>query len=369
MAESASLLEQFGMSIEIKFLGSKEESEYSQLLAGSPAAMFNHSLLYGDFLSRVTVPSERHYLLGYESGELAAALPLFVKDGPAGPVVNSLPFYGSHGGLVAKPTAGMAVKRGLMEAFQDFCIMRGTLSATIIESPFARYADLYLDGQPAYLDERIGQITSLPEPLSSDEDIEGELLELYHQKTRNMVRKGMKSGFSISHSGTNEVMQALYRIHQENILAVGGMPKPWCIFEAIGKLFVYDEHYRIYFAECADGIVSLLLVFYFNQTVEYFTPATLESYRSRQPLSLLIFTAMRDAILERGARYWNWGGTWLDQDGVYLFKSRWGTRDHRYRYYTYVDQKKRELLKAYTQADLLDNYSYFYTLPFKELLS
>jgi len=329
--------------------------------------MFNHSLLYGEFLSQVTLPAERHYLLGYESGELAAALPLFLKDGPAGPVVNSLPFYGSHGGLVARPTAGMAVRRGLMERFRDFCSTRGVLSATIIESPFAPCADLYLDGQPAFLDERVGQITPLPAPLPSCGNIEEELLALYHQKTRNMVRKGMKSGFSVSHSGNSEVLNALHRIHEDNIRAVGGMPKPWHVFKAIDKVFTYDKHYRVYFAECADGIVSLMLVFYFNQTVEYFTPATLESHRSRQPLSLLIFAAMRDAIIERGARYWNWGGTWLDQDGVYLFKSRWGTHDHRYRYYTYVDQEKRELLKAYTRADLLGDYPYFFTLPFREL--
>jgi hypothetical protein len=83
------------------------------------------------------------------------------------------------------------------------------------------------------VDERIGQITKLPEPSSSVERIENELLALYHQKTRNMVRKGMKSGFSVSHSDSEKVMEALHRIHDENILAAGGIPKPRHVFEAI----------------------------------------------------------------------------------------------------------------------------------------
>ena len=42
-----------------------------------------------------------------------------------------------------------------------------------------------------------------------------------------------------------------------------------------------------------------LYCFYFK-TVEYYTPATEEAYRSKQPLSLLIFRAMSDAVIEEG---------------------------------------------------------------------
>ena len=41
-----------------------------------------------------------------------------------------------------------------------------------------------------------------------------------------------------------------------------------------------------------------------------------DQYRSEQPLSSLIFAAMKDCIEERGSEIWNWGGT--------LAKSRWG---------------------------------------------
>ena len=62
-------------------------------------------------------------------------------------------------------------------------------------------------------------------------------------------------------------------------------------------------------------------------------------YRSEQPLSVLIFRAMQDAIKEKGSKHWNWGGTWKSQHGVYRFKSRWGAHDNKYRYHikTYQD--------------------------------
>ena len=56
-----------------------------------------------------------------------------------------------------------------------------------------------------------------------------------------------------------------------------------------------------------DGCpVAALLLFYFNKTVEYFTPVTVHEYRNFQPMSLIVFEAMRDAI-NRGMTNWNWG--------------------------------------------------------------
>lgn len=353
------------MAIEIKTLNLDTEDDYRKFLLDAPAAMFNHSLKYRKLLRQVLIDAEDHYLLAYEAGELTAALPLFIKQGPLGPVVNSLPFYGSHGGLVSKPNSSEFIKQALLGAFTDFCANRKAICSTLIESPIELDKEIYINYPADYFDERIGQITTLPENGEYPE-VEDNLMSLYHQKTRNMVRKGLKSGFLVSHSGFENTLKALHALHEENIRNIGGIAKPWAIFAAISDVFEYDEDYRIYTATYDDEIVCALLVFYFKGMVEYFTPATLEYFRSHQPLSLLIFTAMRDAVVERRAKYWNWGGTWLSQDGVYQFKSRWGTTDYPYRYHVRACQG-RSYFYGKSKADLLNNYPYFYTVPFSAL--
>jgi len=72
---------------------------------------------------------------------------------------------------------------------------------------------------------------------------------------------------------------------------------------------------------------------------------------------------MCDAASE-GYVWWNWGGTWLSQDGVYRFKSRWGTQDLPYRYFTIV--RNSEILKA-SREELLTAYPGFFTVPFSAL--
>ena len=153
----------------------------------------------------------------------------------------------------------------------------------------------------------------------------------------------------------------------ENMLKIGGKPKPLKFYKEIKKIFHYDQEYRIYLAKKKGQVVSALLVFYYKNTVEYFTPTVMQEYRSEQPLSLLIFEAMLDAVKERGAIYWNWGGTWLTQKGVYHFKSRWGAKDHIYNYH--IKTFKDFNFNGIGQKDLEDAYPYFFTLPFTVLKS
>ena len=111
--------------------------------------------------------------------------------------------------------------------------------------------------------------------------------------------------------------------------------------------------------------VAALLVFFYNGIAEYYMPAIQEEYRAEQPLSGLILAAMKDAVAKR-CRWWNWGGTGLSLDGVYHFKSRWGTQDMNYWYHTkfHVDAAGP---KALSKEELLREYPYYFVLPFSAL--
>tara|TARA_Y100000591_G_C21830439_1_gene699236 strand:+ start:1048 stop:2112 length:1065 start_codon:yes stop_codon:yes gene_type:complete len=352
------------MQIEIKPLTSNLEFAYDRLLQKSPSAMFNHSLLYRDFLRLILKDSEDRYLCAFEDNQMRAALPVFIKHDSIGAVVNSLPFFGSHGGIVGESNLDRKISDALLEKLNDLCQKINAISCTLIESPWEEDRGRYDSFEANLFDERIGQIISLPKR-ADILTVENDLMGLYHSKTRNMVRKGIKGGFDVDHDGSSETLDTLHAIHEKNIHSIGGTPKEFSTFKAIQKIFNYDVDYRIYTASKNGKIVSALLLFYYKDMVEYFTPVTLESYRNQQPLSLLIFRSMRDAVVEREANYWNWGGTWLSQSGVHRFKSRWGTNDYPYRYRikTFVDFKKKDFSRSLLNA----KYKYFYSVPFSVL--
>ena len=281
-----------------------------------------------------------------------AALPLMAMDGPMGTVLNSLPFYGSNGALIGEDQAARAE---LLVAYRKMVQAPGMAASTLIENPLAPGG---ADGLAYDLtDDRIGQLTPLP-PAADHEAI---LMRSFHYKTRNMVRKAEKLGVEVIID--NDAIPFLLSVHEENMREIGGLAKSKRFFDALPWHFRPNKDYRLYVATLKDEPVAAVLVFFYNQTAEYYTPVVRKEYRYSQALSAAIFRAMCDAA-DQGYAWWNWGGTWLSQDGVYRFKSRWGTRDLPYRYFTSVYNPA--MLKA-EPAELLAAYPSFFTVPFSAL--
>ncbi len=356
------------MALAIERLTEATAAEYAELVGRCPETLLYVSACYRDFLRRVLPTGEDLYLLARAEGRLCGALPAFVAPGPYGPVINSLPFYGSHGGAFAAPDAPdpAGVKRALLAALDAEARRREAVATVIVALPLAADDALYAPGSdPELQDDRIGQWTPLPAGLAGDA-AEARLMAAFHGKTRNSLRKAQRSELAVGHAGDEETLRRLARLHQDNLTAIGGRAKPEAIFIAIRAAFAYDRDYRVYTAYRGEELAAALLVFFHHRTVEYFTPATREAFRPLQPLSRLILEEMKEGTA-RGCAWWNWGGTWRTQTDVYRFKSRWGTEDHPYRYFVRPGPGMAALRRRATPAELLAAYPYFYVVPFAGL--
>ena len=287
-----------------------------------------------------------------DDGTLCGALPLMEADGSYGTVVNSLPFYGSNGGLICNDPIACNL---LADAYNAKVAMPSVAAATVIENPLS--ANYVSSWRHELSDERIGQFT----PIGHLVDHEAVLMDSFHYKTRNMIRKAEKLGATIAVE--NDAMDFVVQVHEENMREIGGQTKPRRFFELIPLHFRAGLDYNIYVTRLGGDQVAAVLLFYFNRTVEYFTPVVRKKFRDSQGVSAAIYRAMCDAS-KAGFHWWNWGGTWLSQDGVYRFKSRWNTQDLRYLYFTTV--KNPAVLQA-RRSELLLDYPFFYVVPFASL--
>lgn len=341
----------------------RDDAEIDALLRAAPHALMHYSPRYWNFLRRLMPAAEFRCFVARDAGRIVGLLPAMCLRGSFGPVVNSLPFFGSHGGpWIVDPAADRAAAaEALVDALLAWMRELGAAAATVIDNPLDPQERVLAERFKADLhDQRIGQLLRLP-PASgiAEQDAEA-LFAKFHQKTRNAVRKAAKSGFTVTHTDSGEERALLARMHADNITSLGGQAKPPEVFESLARVFRYDDEYRIYVARRDGRTVSALLVLYAYGTAEYFVPATLEEARSLQPMSLLITEAMKDAMA-RGCRLWNWGGTWESQAGVHMFKARWGSEDLPYRYH--VRLQDRSLLRR-APAELLAAYPNFYVVPF-----
>jgi hypothetical protein len=298
------------------------------------------------------------WILARNDTGILGALPIVEsRPGNHGTVFNSLPYYGSNGGVL-QDVQDDQVKRLLIENYFDYAQSRKACSATVITNPLNMDHEIYESTIEGFIwDERIGQITHLPE------NPEGELLKLFEDPRPRNIRRAVKEGIQVTSGNEKVSVEFLYKVHVENMQAIDGLSKSWGFFEKL-LTDMPSEMWSIYIGSKEGEPVSALLLFYFNGTVEYFTPVIKSEYRNTQALALVIYEAMKDAVSHKGCKNWNWGGTWQSQGGVYDFKKRWGTRDYPYYYYTKLFNEK---VRSSSKDTLLEDYPGFFVLPFSEL--
>ncbi|WP_321469661.1 GNAT family N-acetyltransferase [Halarcobacter sp.] len=321
--------------------------QYEEFIKNDNRNLFFHSINYLNLLCEL-LNANNETIIVKENDQIVGVLPLLSKKGLYGTVINSSPYYGSNGYII---TENDEVYNILLEEYNNLILNTDIFASVLITNPLREIEITNLNYN--YEDYRIGQFTFLPKDVES-------LMDLFHSKTRNMVRKAFKSNIEIEVD--NNAFEFLENTHKENMLEIGGTAKSEKFFHLVRKYFKADMDYKIYVAKIDGKQVSALLLFYFNDTIEYFTPVVKVEYRNIQPLSAIIYDAMIDGI-KNNYKKWNWGGTWSSQEGVYRFKKRWGTEDIRYNYYIQVNKNKTDLRKEV----LLNEYSGFYTIPFSEL--
>jgi hypothetical protein len=330
-------------------INSLDESKYHDFVLSHQEALLYHSLPYLKMLISMIGGENATLVAVDKSHVIRGVLPIIGKKGFLGYVLNSLPYYGSNGGLLVEEP--MAAKY-LVQAYNQLILSQDVCSATIVSNPLSAtsLSEVLYSAQ----DHRIGQFTAI----AYEQDHAQNLMQSFHSKTRNMVRKALKLGIETREE--NDMVDFLMEVHQDNMRSIGGRAKSKSFFDLFPKYFEAGKDYRILVARLEGKPIAALLLFYFRDTVEYFMPVVLEAYREKQPLSLLVYNAMTEAS-KSGFRIWNWGGTWISQEGVYLFKKRWGTYDINYTYYTKVNND--DIFSCSKEA-LINEYPDFFVVPF-----
>lgn len=328
------------------------EEEYDGFLLGRPETLIYHCSKYRGFLKELLGCADE-YLLAVEGDSVRGALPLMYAEREGARVYNSLPFYGSNGGIVGDDPRA---RRELAAAYAERALDAATVSATVIDNPFA--GSNGGDALPQNLaDYRIAQFTRIAFASAHREQV----ASVIDASARRNVAKAAREGVTVEVDHTQ--MDRLREMHQENIAAIGGMPKDERFFRLIPEHFAPGRDFDLYVAKREGRVVAGLLLFYFNRTAEYITPAIDSEHRSSQPLSLILIEAMADAS-RRGFEWWNWGGTWESQVGVYRFKKKWGARERRYDYHVQLNDAS---LLSWPREKILRAFPNFYVAPFSAL--
>lgn len=349
--------------IEISLLKKNEEHEYTEMLHKSNESMFFQTIPYRDLLEEF-LSVKSYFIVAKKSGRIIGAIPTYIKESEEyGNVMNSSPFIGSNGGFIVDSCLdyleNREIKKKLLERYNELAVEENCVLSTIITSPFDRDILFYEDDLDyKFRDYRIGYIKGLDMYFNNQEEL---LLKTVEKRCRNSITRSKKN----LEGEYSDDFKDLFELHKKNMEGKGTF-KPFKFFELVKKHFKEGE-YELSYALMNEKRIAGLLIFYFKDTTEYFTPAFDIKYKKEQATSFLIYEAMKKSI-KKGFKYWNFGGTTLpSQRDVAYFKKSWGSDEYPYYYYTMKHQEIDGIMNL-KAAEILEKYKWFYVLPFSELV-
>ena len=337
--------------VKIDVLSSDHKEAYDNFLAKTESSLLYYSSQYRDLLLDL-LNCEQHYLLASDSKSIRGVMPLLYVRHGGRRLYNSLPYYGSNGGILAESEAAY---HQLALAYASIAQSPTTIASTSVSNPFSRL----MPSRPIHnhIERRINQCTHL----SPTDAEQGVLMSRIDSSARRNVKKALANGITVAKEC--DQLDRLRAMHQANMRAIGGLGKSTDFFAKVPKYFSAGRDYDLYVARRDNLIVAALLVFYFGHTAEYFTPVVDEAYRTFQPLALILINAMSDAA-RQGVRRWNWGATWPTQTGVYRFKRKWAAIERNYNYYCQLND---ESLLDWTTSQLQNAFPGFFVVPYTAL--
>lgn len=320
-----------------------------------------------DFLSflEVAVGGEKHYFCCYDGGDLVGVMPFFKKESTDGVIINSLPWFASHGGCYTVASHDVEARIKLLGAFSEYINAEPRLISSALSISFleARYLSFYQRVlKPVFVEDRTTQVLEFPFQYQGDTaSCSDAFLAIQHGKSRNMVRKSLKQGFTLRNTDSDSAWSFLYNVHSENMNSIGILAKPRSHFEFFREK-IAPENRLLLLAELKGIPVAGLLCSTVLPCIEYLVPVVKNEYRSLQPLSFLVHNGLVWA-LKNGFTCWNFGGTGNGQQSLHKFKAGWGAEDRRFHYIINMSRHGKDVIKN-NLHNLVKEFPFYYIFPF-----
>ena len=332
----------------IKPYRKENAAAYQNFVMQHPNSLIYHTDSYMALLKR-HLDCDFHYYILERGSSVGAVLTGMSKNGRYGKVLNSLPFFGSNGGILAADDCAYDL---MLEHYNE--LSNDMSFATFIENPFE-----IMKRKPHFnfTSQRVCQVTD-----TSDLDLE-KLDGIFTSKKRNDIRRAMRNQIHIDVDSSDHAKAYLIDTHITNMKTIDAANKSRDYFYDLFSSFRARIDYDLLTARKDGELVAALLLLYHKNMVEYYTPVISAHQRHLQALSLIIYEAMRINKL-LGRTVWNWGGNGNSLGSVYRFKKNWGALDYPYNYFVKSNHQSHNSLDY---KNIFDEYKGFYLLPFEQI--
>lgn len=339
--------------LKVDILEKIDRQKYDSFLEKNDSTFF-HSSKYLYLLANL-IDAKKFFILVRDQDEIKGILPFFMKKSKFGNVVNSLPYFGSYGGII---TEQVEIGKIMLEELNHFNQENQVLSSVIVENPFYHLQGLYEKYfQYNSTDSRFTQCTKLNKEKS-------ELFNSFEKRVRWSIKKSDDNNIKVQKKDLDDKnLQQFFNLHKKNMKSKNAQFKSQDFFKSIKKMFNEGKDYNVFVGYSDEVPISFLLVFYHKNFTEYYMPAQDANFKHLQPASKLIWESMKES-LNKKKYYYNFGGTPKNNQTLYRFKRGWNAVEYNYQYFIFRDLER---IREIELEELKKSYQYFYIIPYDEI--
>jgi FemAB-related protein (PEP-CTERM system-associated) len=299
---TATLPAQAKHSLKISSLTPADEAEWDQFVLAHTQATAFHLLAWKRTLED-SFEYQSKYLLARDDSGIRAVLPLFyVKNAILGRVLLSTPFA-VYGGILA---GSIESQRALYEHVK---VLAAHMGCDYIE---------YRNAWPEQCvgTSNVSRYVAFSQQLDTNETA---LMESLPKKTRNMVRKALKTPFEIR-TGVRDP-RMLDQVHSRNMRRLGTPNFPLKYFESV--LANFRDMADIREVRLNGKVVAVSLNIYFRKDMHTYHAAADTAYNALGPNTFMYYDHLRWAG-RNGFETFDFGRC-KRNTGVFEFKKHWNT--------------------------------------------
>ncbi len=152
------------------------------------------------------------------------------------------------------------------------------------------------------------------------------------------VHKAEKLGVTVRQACSEQDLQQYYFLHATTRRRLGFPIQPYRFFKKMWDLMYPKGYFTLLLADLSKRTIAGLILFKFKGIVSAEHEAYKVKYLDARPNHLLLFKAI-EVVCSEGYKYFDFGKTPPENQGLLDFKKRWGAKMYDLPYYYYPQAK------------------------------
>ena len=340
------------------------EEEYEGFLNECRNSSVQHSLDWAKVVDDLG-KDKPYFAVAREKNKIVGALPLYFFKCPLGNLLTTTSWYTISGIVSSEKSFCSDIYRSLLNFATNLGKELDCAAISIGTNPFMGDESLYLENYKSdYTLENFVQYIVLSDVFSKEGIVVHPNYLSRNEFTKNL-RTAQRQPITISEEPTEKNLDEWYKIHEKRMNELRATPMPKDLFTSIRSNLVSKNKGKFIFAFCEGQMLSGGVYLFNRKEMDAFMISANSDFRKLRPNYLTTFNLLEWANAT-GIAIFNWMSSSRRNDGVYLWKKKWGSNERTFLYLTKVLSDISEW-KEMDYHELKKAYSFHYLLPFNLL--